>query len=123
MSTIVSEQSTTVRETVPRIECTAWCEVGDGHPSEIFAEDQWCRSVSAHTLVSLEDPEVMQDGSRQPAQSSVYASQDPGEAAHVVVVNHQDRAMRLTPDEARDQARLLQHFAWVAEQGEQARSV
>jgi hypothetical protein len=38
-----STMTMTERPPVPAIECTPWCERGDGHPPEIFASDQTCR--------------------------------------------------------------------------------
>src|SRR4051794_35030297 len=29
-------------ETLPAVECTPWCEHGDGHTDAMFPEDQWC---------------------------------------------------------------------------------
>ena len=64
----------------------------------------------------------MGDGTTQPATASVRAAQDPGKAAHVEVVNHNDQSMSLTPLEARELARNLNHFAWVAEQDPRERN-
>jgi len=99
------------------IQCRPWCEDGDGHPRELFAEDQCCTSVEGRFVVSREESWLMVDGSTRPASAAVCAGQRPGEAAHVAVVTHNDQGVTLTPEEARVMARQLVHFAWVAEQG------
>ena len=121
MTASMSEQQTSKFSNGP-IHCSSWCEEGDGHASAKFAADQWCRSIEGKVTVSLSAPWEMVDGSITPAQAVVYAGQDAGEAPHVGLVNHQDQSMDLTPAEARELARQLRHFAWVAEQDAQKRN-
>jgi hypothetical protein len=46
--------TTTERHYLPAIECTPWCEDGDGHPSSFLREDQTCWGPSAYVDLSLE---------------------------------------------------------------------
>lgn len=99
------------------ITCTSWCETASGHADEVFAADQYCTSVSGNVALSGEEPWEMSDGTTRPAEARVYACQDPEQPAHVQLANHNDQGMGLSPAEARDLARQLNHYAWVAEQG------
>lgn len=42
----------TKRYTVPPVTCAPWCEQGDGHPDEIFVEDQTCWGPDARTITA-----------------------------------------------------------------------
>jgi hypothetical protein len=121
LSTIVSDQPANKYSSGP-IRCASWCEERDGHPRETFARDQWCRSIDAPLTVSLHPPFETIDGGEAPAEARVYAAQDAGAAPYVTVVTHDDQGMNLTPTEARELARMLNHFAWVAEQDDRERN-
>lgn len=96
------------------VRCTSWCEEGRGH-LERYADDQYCYSVLTKITGSLLTPWEVSDGF-MPAYVHVLARAMPGAAAHVTYINEDDRETRLTPEEARELAGLLTHFAWVAEQ-------
>jgi hypothetical protein len=57
--------TTHARPTGP-IVCTPWCEDGDGHPNELFAEDQRCFSPSLRVELSEHPLIEMDDGSMRP---------------------------------------------------------
>lgn len=99
------------------IRCASWCADGTGHADEKYRDDQWCRSISASVVASLEAPAKWTDGTIRPAAAGVYAERQGSDvAALVTLVNHNDQGTELTPEEARDLAGQLVHFAWVAEQ-------
>jgi hypothetical protein len=45
--------TTTEIRFVPPAECVAWCSDGDGHPSELCAEDQHCDSGGHYLYLPL----------------------------------------------------------------------
>jgi len=82
----------------------------------VFRDDQWCTSIDGKVGASLSKPTTWDCGTTTPAEARVYASKDVDVAAVVTLCDPHDRALDLTPHEARDLARQLLHFAWVAEQ-------
>lgn len=100
------------------VRCASWCQDGTGHAAQRLAADQYCYSIDGTVTVSLEPPDEVFDGPAIPAVARVYALQNPGESPFVALVNHEDYPTNLTPFEARELAKQLNHFAWVAEQGE-----
>lgn len=103
------------------VRCASWCQDGTGHAAERLAADQYCYSIDGTVTVSLEPLVEVFDGPAIPAVARVYASQDPGEAPFVCLVNHDERGMNLTPTEARELAKQLNHYAWVAEEDQHRR--
>jgi hypothetical protein len=43
---------------IPRIQCAPWCTDGDGHPNEIFRQDQRCYSPMVYVDSSLMDGQI-----------------------------------------------------------------
>lgn len=107
---------TTPRKPVTPIRCASWCEDGDGHADARFAEDQWCTSADIEITTRLHEEWEMVDGAVEPARMKVYTRRDPEAPAYAVVCTPEDAEIRLTPDEARQMAAALRHFAWVSEQ-------
>lgn len=101
------------------VRCASWCEEGDGHREQKYAADQWCRSIEGKVMTTLYPAWETCDGETAQPYGVVQVQQDRGDRPHVMLLNPDDQGMRLTPDEAREVARLLNHFAWVAEQDEQ----
>jgi hypothetical protein len=81
VTTTVSEQSTTVRETLPPVECTPWCEVGDGHTAERFPEDQRCTAETREVFLSRRPLVDMGEGKRQQDSVCVYLGRENNERA------------------------------------------
>lgn len=66
---------------VPLVECRPWCETGDGHPHEIFRDNQICCSPELRIEMSLEPPvplAVRRGNQTAPDRLDVYAEQKPG---------------------------------------------
>lgn len=40
---------------LPAVSCAPWCYVGDGHPHELFVEDQGCWSPEARVVTDAAD--------------------------------------------------------------------
>jgi hypothetical protein len=49
---------------MPPVQCTPWCEEGDGHPNEAFREDQKCWSPAEYVDLSLHEAESDEDFSQ-----------------------------------------------------------
>src|SRR5690349_12971809 len=96
MSTIVSDRQT----------CAPWCATHG---------DDSCYSVERETAITLHEPWDMSDGTTQSAQISARARRDAGSPTHVVLLTPDDDEVNLTPYQARELARSLEHYAWVAE--------
>jgi hypothetical protein len=47
--------TTTERPKMPPVVCTPWCTHGDGHPDEVFRDDQQCWGLSAYVPVTRND--------------------------------------------------------------------
>ena len=47
-------------ETLPAVECTPWCQYGDGHVDAIHPDDQHC--WSSHNVVSLPSGPIVNPG-------------------------------------------------------------
>jgi hypothetical protein len=98
--------TTTARATVPLIQCQPWCEAGDGHPGEVFTEDQWCGSVHVEIPMSLSEP-VEAGGILAYEFIWTNAEKDRGAEAVVNVGVGDQPSVKLTPDEGRQLAAAL----------------
>lgn len=114
-------------EYVPPVECTPWCEYGDGHPTETCREDQTCWSPAAYVDLSLESASEDSDGDhhqRLGAMAYQDAGEEPGVYLHLFGIriygpirwpyNYLDRGLRLTVEEADKLAVLLTDAASLA---------
>jgi hypothetical protein len=94
VSTIVSE----TRATLPPIQCTPWCEQGDGHPNEVHPLEQYCASETVHVRLTRENPI---EGHLDDV--SAYLVHDRFEAEPHVTVGHNDQHVAaMTLDEAEE---------------------
>lgn len=85
------------------ITCQPWCEDGDGHVSELFAEDQRCESEHRQTFPqSAGEPDY--------DQVTAFARQrrdEPAVVALYIYFGSTDEVIELTTEEARQVAANL----------------
>ena len=102
---------------LPPITCQPWCEDGDGHPNEIFPEDQWCMSAEQTVQVSHYPSFKGPDGVFAPEEVTVYASQHQVAAGTVTVSLGGADTLLLSPAEARAIAAAMIASADLADGG------
>jgi hypothetical protein len=99
--------ATTERRTLPPVTCEPWCVDGDGHPDEVFHDDQWCRTDETSVLLTR-DYRDHESGETEVDFIAVSLQRFPGRVPEVSLRHTapDDDAM-LTPAEARGLAALL----------------
>ena len=123
-----SEMTAQPHEYMPPVECTLWCDEGDGHPTCLGVEDQNCWSTTRYVEFSLE-PALVEGGQRFPHQIGVMARRRADGRRHVYLHldniknpnrsipwphNYLDQSLTLTPDEADALALALIIYAELA---------
>ena len=108
--------TTTEIPALPPITCTPWCEDGDGHPHEVFRQDQWCRSEEVATLMVRDYQH--RDGTSEVDLVAVSTVQFPGRLTEVAIRHcaAEDEAF-VSPAEARAIAAALIASADLADGG------
>lgn len=113
---------------MPPVQCTPWCDEGDGHPECGGVEDQNCWSTTKYVDFSLE-PVLVEGENRFPHQIGVMARRRADGRRHVYLhlnniknplsdtpfpYEYLDQSLTLTPAEADELARALIVYAELA---------
>ena len=89
--------------------CEPWCSDGDGHPDELFVEDQRCDSSVMNVELSLpDDPLTVSPHESMPDFAMVYASKRPAESLRIHVNHNDEPDVLYTPAEAQQLIEALQ---------------
>ena len=102
-------------EKLPAVDCTDWCERGDGHTNVTHPADQYCSSE--HRVVTLSRYPLLEvsSGARIRDYAVAVLHRDAGAASTHVSVAHNDLcAFELSPGEARRLGSALLRLAATA---------
>ena|SRR5215210_3347429 len=102
-------------DTLPPVDCTPWCQAGDGHTSTTHQNDQWCFSEARRIDLGAMPLNTF-NGEPEGRQTidAYLAREHNARTATIEVCHNESTAIIYTPAEALEHARHLTELAMVA---------